>query len=402
MELAKAMDLHELAVLQAKGYSQRRALFDRLVQPAGKHHVGIVGPRGVGKTVLLKQLAAAGEQRFYLSLDTLPPEVDLFGLIRRLSESYGFHTFLLDEIHYHPGSDGVLKRLYDFLGVRVCFTSSMALALHQSAHDLSRRVLLLTLLPFTFREYLSFQHREDVAALTLGQIIERSWSVDHARAGLRFDPFLRGGSMPFAVDEPDVLPLLSNILNTIIQRDIPRIARLHTDELDTIQNLVRFIGRSGIDGINYSSLSRNLGITKYKAEQYVGLLEAAFVLQCTFPAGTNVLREPKVLLSLPYRLLYRDFSDAIGGLREDFFAEAMRQAGIAFAYLKSTRGRKTPDYLVDHEGEKLVIEIGGPGKGREQFKGVSPDRKLILTHSERSDGMYRPLFMLGYLTPAGA
>ncbi len=160
---------------------------------------------------------------------------------------------------------------------------------------------------------------------------------------------------------------------------------------------MQFVGRSAIDEINYSALSRNLGVTKYKAEQYIGLLEAAFVVQRAFPAGTNVLKEPKILLSLPYRLLYRDLSDAIGGLREDFFAEAMRQAQMDFSYLKSTRGQKTPDYLVDHGGEKLAIEIGGEGKGRQQFKGVTPDRKLIFTHSERSDGMYRPLFLLGYL-----
>ncbi len=30
----------------------------------------------------------------------------------------------------------------------------------------------------------------------------------------------------------------------------------------------------------------------------------------------------------PSRLLYRDYEDAVGGLREDFFVEAMKQAGI--------------------------------------------------------------------------
>jgi predicted AAA+ superfamily ATPase len=256
---------------------------------------------------------------------------------------------------------------------------------------------LVKLLPFSFREYLAFRHDDRVAPITLGDILDRGWRAEHMRAGVRFDDYLRGELMPFAIDEPDVLPLLRSVLGTIIARDIPKVARLHTDELETIQKLIEFIGRSAIDGISYSALSRNLGITKYKAEQYVSLLEAAFVAQRVFPAGTNVLREPKILLSLPYRLLYRDFVDAVGGLREDFFAEAMRQTGIAFSYLKSTRGQKTPDYLLDHEGEKLVIEIGGQGKGRSQFKGVTPDHKLILAHGDRSDGIHRPLFLLGYL-----
>jgi predicted AAA+ superfamily ATPase len=397
MQISEAVSLHDLAVRDAQNYSRRRFLFDQIASPRGKHFVGIVGPRGVGKTVLLKQLAAQEKRAFYLSLDAVPPETDTFVWVRRLSEEYGFGTFLLDEIHYHPGIDGVLKKIYDFLDVRVIFTSSMALALDQSVYDLSRRVRLLQLLPFSFREYLAFRHDEQVSQITLGQIRDKRWQPDHLRAGSRFDPYLQGGLMPFAIEEPDALPLLETMLNTIIARDIPKVARLHTDELEVIRKLMRFIGRSAIDGINYSSLSRNLGITKYKAEQYVGLLEKAFVLQRAFPAGTNVLREPKVLMSLPFRLLYQDFAAAIGGLREDFFAEAMRQAGLSFCYLKSTRGKKTPDYLVDHDGEKLVIEVGGRGKGREQFKGVMPDRKLIFTHSDRSDGIHRPLFLLGYL-----
>ncbi|MCK4414700.1 MAG: ATP-binding protein [Candidatus Eisenbacteria sp.] len=397
MRISEAIDLHHLAVQDAANYSEKRFLFDQLISPRGKHFVGIVGPRGVGKTVLLKQLAALNDRTFYLSLDTVAPETDVFELVRRLSEDYGYSTFLLDEVHYLPGIDGTLKKLYDFLDVQVRFTSSMALSLHQSAHDLSRRARLARLLPFSFREYLAFRYNERVSRITLGQLLDKQWEPEHLRAGFRFDAYLRGGLMPFAIDEPDVLPLLENILNTIITRDIPKVARLHTDELEVIQKLMRFIGRSAIDGINYSSLSRILGITKYKAEQYVGLLETAFVLQRAFPAGTNVLKEPKVLMSLPFRLLYQDFTDAIGGLREDFFAEAMRQAGMSFSYLKSTRGKKTPDYLLDHDGEKLAIEIGGHGKGREQFKGVTLDRKLIFTHSDRTDGINRPLFLLGYL-----
>jgi hypothetical protein len=139
--------------------------------------------------------------------------------------------------------------------------------------------------------------------------------------------------------------------------------------------LLAFIGRSQVDGINYSSLSKNLGITKYKAEQYAEAFEQAFVLQRIFPAGTNVLREPKVLLMPPIRLLHRPMDEAQGGLREDFFAMAMRQVGIPIQYLKSTTGQKTPDFLIEHHGRKIVFEIGGKGKSRSQFKGVQADQK---------------------------
>jgi predicted AAA+ superfamily ATPase len=74
------------------------------------------------------------------------------------------------------------------------------------------------------------------------------------------------------------------------------VARLRVDELGLIEKMVRFVGRAEVDGINYSSFSKNIGITNYKAEMYVEMLSKAFVLQAVFPKGANVMKQPKVLL----------------------------------------------------------------------------------------------------------
>ncbi len=64
----------------------------------------------------------------------------------------------------------------------------------------------------------------------------------------------------------------------IIQRDIPYVSSLKTDELLKIEKTLEFIGKASVAGVNYSTLSRNIGITKYKAESYVRLLEQSFLL----------------------------------------------------------------------------------------------------------------------------
>lgn len=394
MDINSILELHELAVRDALNYPHARTLLQELRQESGKHFVGVVGPRGVGKTVLLKQMAVNDPEALYLSLDVLDRNEDVFELIRTLNQDYSYNRFFLDEVHFHPRIDEVLKKVYDFLEVRVLFTSSVALALNQSAHDLSRRMVLRSLNPFSYREYLFFKHGLQLDALTLEQVFNKEWTPGHLRAGRHFDAYLQGGLMPFALGEPVPLEILKNILRTIICKDVPAVARLLVDELDVISKLVEFVGRSGVDGINYTSLSKNLGITKYKAEQYLGLLEQAFVLQRIFPEGTNVLKEPKVLMAVPYRLLYRDVEDCVGGLREDFFAEMMRHGNTPIHYLKTRRGAKTPDYLL---GDGTVIEVGGKGKGFTQFKDVVAERKYIFAHSDRAEGIRRPLFMLGYL-----
>ena len=203
--------------------------------------------------------------------------------------------------------------------------------------------------------------------------------------------------MPFALHESAPLTLLKNIVETVIYKDIARVSKTSAEELDTIKKLLAFIGKSGIDGISDSSLAKNLGITKYKSGQYTALLEQAFILQRVMPEGTGVLKEPKIVMALPYRLLYRSFEDAVGGLREDFFVEAVKAAGLEVRYLKSTRGAKTPDYVIGGGKKRVVFEIGGKSKGREQFKGFSGRHKIILADGYETKGIKRPLFLFGLL-----
>jgi len=120
-------------------------------------------------------------------------------------------------------------------------------------------------------------------------------------------------------------------------------------------------------------------------------------LQRIFPAGTNVLREPKVLLTPPIRKLFRPLEEIRGGLREDVFAMAISHAGYELNYLKSTRGQKTPDFLLQRKGENLVFEIGGKGKGRSQFKGVQADRKIVMGEDANFSPDRIPLHLVGFL-----
>lgn len=391
------LELDKMAKVAGRRLQERRSLYGLLQAEEGRHFIGISGPRGAGKTILLQQLAAASEDGCYVSLDTLPPDTDLFFLVKGLKERYGFVRFFLDEVHFLKDGLGALKKIYDFLEVRVIFTSSVALRIKETAHDLSRRVRIHCLDYFTFREYLTFAHDLRLPRLALDDFLAGRIDPAYLRTGDRWESYLTHGLMPFALAEPEPMPLLQATVETIITKDIPGTLRLHIDELETLRRLLTFVGRSEVDGINYSTLAKNLGITKYKAEQYVQAFEDAFLFLPLFPKGTNVLREPKVLLMPPVRLLYRHIKEARGGLREDAVALVMRQAGIPLHYLKTTRGQKTPDFLIQHEDLSIVLEVGGKGKGRTQFKGFKADRKIVLTEECAPGADRLPLHLLGFL-----
>lgn len=397
MDINKLLEFNRLSKEDGLRYIRKRQpYYENIRSSLRKHFMGIVGPRGVGKTVVLKQLACEINNSFYISVDTLEDE-GLFDIAKNLVEKYGVKCLLLDEVHFKRNFEGDLKKIFDFLNIQVVFTSSVALAMIESGYDLSRRVELVKLFPFSFREFLFFKKDINIPALKIKDILDKKWNALHLQFGYLFEEYLKGGLYPFLLKELDFVPLLKNILQKIINKDIPMISKLSMDEVIVIEKMVAFIGKAEVDGINYTSLSKNLGITKYRAEQYANLLNKSFVLNTILPYGTNVLKEPKILMNLPYRLLYKDYNEAIGPLREDFFAEAMIMSNIKFYYLKSVRGMKTPDFLISDDSGEIVIEVGGKGKGRSQFKGVVDKDKIRLVHSDETDGNKRPLFMAGYL-----
>jgi predicted AAA+ superfamily ATPase len=399
LDLKKLLELDQLAQQDGLRYIQKRELYYSLhKERAGRHFLAILGPRGVGKTILLKQIRLDTPASLYVSLDTLR-ETDLFALAKEASERYRIKTLMLDEVHFIPGFERYLKQIYDFLDVRVIFTSSVSISILKSSHDLARRVQIHTLYSFTFRQFLAFKNHLALPPLSLDQLFGPKCDSELLKIEYLFDAYLKGGLLPFSLEEPEVLPLLGNVLEKILTQDIPSVAKLTLDEVYTLKKMVKFIALSEVDGINYSSLSHNLGITKYKAEQYLDLLEKSFVIIRVMPKGTNVLREPKVVMYLPYRLLFRPFETSLDALREDFFVQMARTFGLEFYYLKSNRGMKTPDYLVVCQDRHYIVEVGGKGKGRTQFKGISAYPKVILSHgSDKPRREKKPLFFWGLLS----
>ena len=98
-------------------------------------------------------------------------------------------------------------------------------------------------------------------------------------------------------------------------------------------------------------------------------------------------------------MLYQNFSDALGDLREDYTAEALKAANINFHYLKNKRGEKTPDFLIETLKGQTIIEIGGKNKSTKQFKGLKDNiPKYVFKHGGPYSKDKLPLCLLGTLS----
>ena len=399
--IEKLIHLDRLARDDGPKYPRKRFLFDHLkyLLVETNQMVGISGLRGTGKTVLLRQLANELDQTFYFSADTLPPRTDLFELAGLLTGSLGIKYLIVDEIHALSAWPGQLKKIADFGGTRIIFTSSSSLELAEGRYDLSRRLTLHHLPLFSFREYLLFGKSVDVQVVTLDDILARHQEI--YRQVYSYEPefreFANLRALPACLESP--LPsVVTAIVDKIIQKDMLATARLSGEDILQIRSVLLFLARAGVEGCSYSSISQNLGITKYKSQQYIALLHSASLIHVVLPYGVNVLPEPKILFTPVLRANLAQGMDPdrlTGAIREEFFIHHILGANLTVNYLKSLRGQKLPDYIVFHQGKKIIFEIGGAGKGASQFKGMEEREKYLLTQPGAPGGI--PLILMGFL-----
>lgn len=399
MDTQDLQKLSESSKLKAAGYPLKREVVRAVSSAEGREYLGLLGPRGAGKTVALLQIANGTPGSFYLSVDTLQRNTDIFSLLQEIAKSYQPSLFLLDEVHFNKNINQALKNAYDFTEIPIVFTSSIALKMHETSSDLSRRVRILPVPYFSFQEYVYLETEKLIPPLEFADIIGDQIPAAHRSCDHLFSPYLKGELCPFSRDVSDLPSALERIIERIIREDIPQIEPVTTDEIAELEQVMRFIGRAHSEDINPSSVARNCAIPRTRARRFIDILERAFLLLQVWPKpSTNVLKEPKILIHPPFRLVYRDYDDAIGGLREDYAVWALQQTQYRFSYLKNNRGKKCPDFLIEDFKEDVVLEVGGKGKGTSQFKGISrPVKKVILKDGPPYDQGRQPLWSLGFL-----
>ena len=366
---------------KAQKYPFRRQLFQKVASNEDRAFKAIIGPRGVGKTILLAQLAQEKEYSVYISADSLERGINLFELVKALQERYGFRHIFIDEIHVNLTYQKSLKNIYDFLDVKIYFTSSMALSLVKSAYDLSRRVQLFELHLFSFWEYLKLLGH-DLEPLSFQDLIDNNFDLKLNHYARFFNDYLTGGALPYSRDVSDLKAAQKNVIDTVVEKDIPLSHKVNSDDIFYLKKAIEFIALAQADGVNVTSLSKNLTLSKHKAQKYIEILTKAFILNSSTPYGSNIMKEPKILMYLPNRLIYSSFEQSIGALREDFATSVFRYLEIDYHYLKTTRGAKSPDFYFQVSGAKIVCEIGGKNKGHSQFKGLKGyDKKIVFRHT---------------------
>ena len=327
--------------------------------------VGIVGPRGVGKTTMLLQyIKEQNDSNFlYVSAD------DIYFASHRLTDlvddfyRLGGKQIFIDEIHKYKDWSIELKNIYDFYPkLKVVFTGSSILDIRKGIADLSRRALMFTMQGFSFREYLLFYHNIEVPAHSFEDIIGHNVSlldkVEHPIP--LFKKYLQTGYYPLAT-EGHFNIRLGQIINLTIEVDIPQFANLSVSTARKLKLLLLVMAESVPFKPNFSSIAAKLEISRNSLEEYMSLMEDAGLIARLRDQTSGIIglgKVDKIYLdntNLVYYLSEKEPS--IGNVRETFFLNQIR-----------VNNPVRSSSVADFKTTKYTFEIGGKSKTQDQIK----------------------------------
>ena len=284
--------------------------FSKLVTETDiRRAVVLMGPRRVGKTVMIQQtvqhLIDRGTEPksvLYVSLDTptymgLPLE----RLFRLFTEHFGHSResrlyVFFDEIQYLKDWEVHLKSLVDsFPAVRFVASGSAAAALRLRGRESGAgRFTDFPLPPLSFAEFLSFSEREQDLFPDGGVLEVEEWSPELIGAlNDAFVDYLNYGGFPESVFSRSIREdfhrfVGSDIIDKVLLRDLPSLYGI--SDTQELNRLFATLAYNTGNEISLDQLSKSSGVAKNTLKRFLEYLEAAFLIRRVYRVDRNAKR----------------------------------------------------------------------------------------------------------------
>lgn len=370
----------------------------------------LTGARGTGKTTLVIQHYIEKyndvKKCLYFSADN--PLVLKTGIYQAAAEYFKYYgeCLIVDEVHKQKDWSVEIKALYDaYPNKNFIILGSSALNIKNEKGDLSRRSILYSLPPLSFKEYLELKYGEQLQTYTFSQILS-----DHIQlsSGLvskykniltDFNEFLVNGSFPFffntSVDE--YFNILTNITDKVIYEDISTIKTLKSFSGLKLKKLMAYIGLSKIPLFNIESLKNEIGVSKDTLYEYFELLNRADLADIVRTLSSNVraFKNSKILFKSPnmyYSIAFDSWRTEAdrGNIRESFFSSQIKGAGYKIYSSLNC------DFTVIDNKRKIEVEVGGKNKKKKQIRNIE-NAFIFKDNIETGATNSIPLYLAGFL-----
>jgi predicted AAA+ superfamily ATPase len=335
--------------------------------------IGLIGPRGVGKTTLvlqyIKKNLNPAETLYVTAEDFYFADNRLIDLADAFVKRSGKYLFV-DEIHKYKDWSKELKLIYDYHPeLNVVFTGSSVLDIKKGASDLSRRAVMYNMQGLSFREYLQLFHQISAQTYSLEEILKHKVELPGVKQPLPlFEDYLKRGYYPFALEEGFELRL-QQIVSQTLETDIPLYAGMNVSTGRKLKQLLAIIAKSVPFKPNMTSIATALSASRNNITDYCLFIEeAGMIAQLRDATGgiRGLGKVDKIYLdntNLIYSLANNNLNT--GNARETFFLNQLR---VKYDVIVSP----VADFMIGD----YTFEVGGKNKGLKQIQGI--DKAFIV------------------------
>lgn len=334
----------------------------------------ITGPRRVGKSVLLKQLA----NEIITGREINPNQIILFEFSpahtqEKIWEVYRYFTkeisdprlpqfLLFDEIQYLEAYESTIKEIYDnSQNTKIILTGSLSLSYKRRMEEsLAGRFFSYKILPLNFSEYLELAKPETFAVFKKAQAETNKLRLQYDLAILNaeFRNFLSFGRLPemvnFTKDQSE------NYLRTILNQSLNQDAfnYFEIEKPQTMNSLFDYLKINNGGLISINSLAQSLAASNQTISLYLNILEIMGLIYLLYNSTNPLIKlnsSKKSYVSSAYALLETKLNlvSSIGFAVESYILERLLEKGETVTFWK--KRDKEIDFLLPKK--KLAYEI---------------------------------------------
>ncbi len=293
--------------MKRRGYFE---LFRPLVlEKSIKRAVVLMGPRRVGKTVLLyhmiQELIDSGVNPLkicYLSIETpIYTGIGLEQIFKYCREAIGdteyddYYVFF-DEIQYLKDWEVHLKSLVDsYHSVKFVVSGSAAAALKlKSIESGAGRFTDFLLPPLTFHEYMELKELNDLIYVTeynencddkivLNRPVYNTKDIDNLNQ--HFLDYINFGGYPEVIFSEKIQSepgryIRNDIIDKVLLRDLPILYGIQ--DIQELNSLFTSIAYNSGNEFSLDEISQSSGVAKNTIKKYITYLEAAFLIKVVY------------------------------------------------------------------------------------------------------------------------
>ncbi len=384
-----------------------------VIEKSIKRAVVLMGPRRVGKTVLLyhmiQDLIESGvspSNICYLSIETpIYTGIGLEQLFKYCREAIkkedykNFYVFF-DEIQYLKNWEVHLKSLVDsYHSVKFIVSGSAAAALKLKSNESGAgRFTDFLLPPLTFHEYIELKGLSKlVKKITKGKKsnnivyeVTEYETTDIDLFNKHFIDYINFGGYPEVIFSKEIQSepgryIRNDIIDKVLLRDLPILYGIQ--DIQELNSLFTSIAYNSGNEFSLDELSQNSGVAKNTIKKYITYLEAAFLLRIVYRVDFNskkfkranffkiYLTNPSLRSALFSPILKSD--SAFGNMVETaIYSQWQHVENFPLYYARWKNGEVDIVCLNDKQKPVWVVEIKWTNRFAENPKELTNIRKF--------------------------